>query len=145
MAPDREQSIEKVHREHDHMLRLIERIKAVCSQQGRVDNCNDCNLSRRGVCHSDIEQLIRTFVEATLKHNFLEAMYIEHYVPAEERSAHIQAHLEIAQQLKDIRVVFSSDGNSVQAIEGIDRVHATLQSHFLEYDAQLESYLQPVV
>ncbi len=143
MAPDREESIEKIRRDHDYMLQLIDRIRAECNQRGVLNNCNDCHSSRRLVCHGNITQLIRSFVEATLKHNFLEAMFIEHYVPAEERSAHIQAHLEIAQQLKDIRVVFSEDGNSVLAIEGIERVYATLQTHFEEYDAQLEAYLLP--
>jgi hypothetical protein len=49
--------------------------------------------------------------------------------------------MEIAQQLKEIRLVFSADGNGIQAIEGIDRVRQTLSEHFREYDQQLEAYL----
>ena len=60
---------------------------------------------------------------------------------AAHRIAHNQAHMEIAQQLKAIRVVFSEDGNCVRAIEGIDRIHQTLQAHFTDYDQQLEAYL----
>ncbi|TXT24840.1 MAG: hypothetical protein FD131_4834 [Rhodocyclaceae bacterium] len=49
--------------------------------------------------------------------------------------------MDIAQQLKAIRVVFSEDGNCVLAIEGIDHIHHTLLAHFKDYDQQLEAYL----
>jgi hypothetical protein len=49
--------------------------------------------------------------------------------------------MDIAQQLKAIRVLFSEDGNCVLAIEGIDHIHQTLQAHFKDYDQQLEAFL----
>lgn len=141
MPPNREESLDKIQRDHDYMLRLIERILGECDQTGQLESCKDCQPTRRHVCHGNIEQLIRSFVEATLKHNFLEAMYMEHFVPDDHRIAHNRAHLEIAQQLKDIRVIFSEDGNCVLAIDGMERIRQTLIAHFKDYDQQLEAYL----
>ena len=49
--------------------------------------------------------------------------------------------MEIAQQLKAIRAVFSECGNKILAIEGIEHVHQTLIAHFRDYDQPLEGYL----
>jgi hypothetical protein len=49
--------------------------------------------------------------------------------------------MDIAQQLKEIRLVFTADGNGIKAIEGIDRVRQTLIGHFRDHDQQLEAYL----
>lgn len=68
-------------------------------------------------------------------------MYMEHFVPDDHRIAHNRAHLEIAQQLKDIRVIFSEDGNCVLAIDGMERIRQTLIAHFKDYDQQLEAYV----
>lgn len=145
MPPIRDQAIEKMRRDHEHMLQLIQRIQAQCNQRDQIDNCNDCHSSKRTVCHGNIEQQIRAFVEMTLKHNLIESMYMEGIVPSAHRIAHNQAHMDIAQQLKEIRVVFSGDGNGIQAIEGIDRVQQTLLNHFREHDQQLEAYLAAAV
>lgn len=145
MPPIREQAVEKMRRDHEQMLQLIERIQAQCDQDDQLDNCNDCNSSQRGICRGNIEQMIRSFVEMTLKHNLVESMYMEEIVPPAHRIAHNQAHMAIARQLKEIRVVFSGDGNGIQAIEGIDRVRETLFTHFKEHDQQLEGYLAAAI
>lgn len=145
MPPIREQAVEKMRRDHEHMLQLIERIQAQCDQRDRLDSCQDCHSSQRGVCHGNIEQMIRSFVEMTLKHNLIESMYMDEIVPTAHRIAHNQAHMDIAQQLKEIRVVFTGDGNGIQAIEGIDRVRESLFSHFKEHDEKLEGYLAAAV
>ena len=145
MPPVGEQAVEKMRRDHEHMLQSIQRIQAQCDQRDRLDNCNDCHSNQRTVCHGNIEQQIRAFVEMTLKHNLIESMYMEGIVPPAHRIAHNQAHMDIAQQLKEIRVVFSGDGNGIQAIEGIDRVRQTLLTHFQEHDQQLETYLAAAV
>lgn len=141
MSAMREQDVEKIRRDHDHMLGLIERIKAECTQRERVDNCNACQPNIRVVCRGNIEQLIKSFVEVTLKHNLIESMYMEDGVPPAHRVAHNRAHLVIAEQLKAIRVVFAEDGNGILAIEGVDRALATLMAHFKDYDQDLEGYL----
>lgn len=141
MPPIGEDAVARIRRDHERMLQLVERIRSECSQQGKIDNCNDCNPTLRHVCHGNIEQLIRSFVESTLKHNLMESMFMEELAPQAHRIAHNQAHMDIAQQLKEIRVVFSEDGNCVLAIEGIDRVQQTLLAHFRDYDLQLENYL----
>jgi hypothetical protein len=105
---------------------LIERIVSYCDQRDRLASCNDCQSTQHTVCHGNIELLIRAFVEMTLKHNLVESMYMDEIVPSEHRIAHNQAHMDIAQQLKEIRLVFTADGNGIQAIEGIDRVRQTL-------------------
>lgn len=145
MPPIGDQAVEKMRRDHEHMLQSIQRIQAQCDQRDRIENCNDCHSSRRTVCHGNIEQQIRSFVEMTLKHNLIESMYMEGIVPPAHRIAHNQAHMDIAQQLKGIRVVFSGDGNGIQAIEGIDLVQQTLLTHFQEYDQQLENYFAAAV
>lgn len=136
-----EQEVEKIRRDHGRMLELIERIKAECTQRDSIDNCNRCDSNLRVVCHGNIEQLIKAFVELTLKHNLVESMYMENGVPQAHRVAHNRAHMAIAQQLKSIRVVFSEDGNCILAIEGVDKALNSLQAHFEEYDRQLEGYL----
>lgn len=136
-----EEAVERIRRDHEHMLQLIDRIRAECTERGRIDDCGDCSQSRQGVCHGNIEQMIRAFVETTLKHNLIELMFMEDRVPSAHRLAHNQAHMDIAQQLKAIRVVFSEDRNCILAIEGIDQVHQTLLAHFKDYDQQLEAYL----
>lgn len=141
MPQHQEEAIEKIRRDHDYMIELVHRIKACCTQVGIIDNCRDCSPSHRHVCNNKIEYLIRAFVETTLKHNLIESLYMEEGVPATHRIAHNRAHLEIAGLLKEIRVVFSEDGNCVLAISGIDKVLEVLINHFAEFDQQLEKYL----
>jgi len=136
-----DEAVERMHRDHDYMLELIRRIKASCDRSDRVDNCHDCGSNHRELCHSNIEQLVRTFVEATLKHNAIESLYMAQCVPKEHRIAHNNDHMAIAEQLKAIRIILSEDGNYVLAIHGIDEVLHTLQSHISGFDQQLEAYL----
>jgi len=136
-----EEAVERIRRDHGHMLHLIDRIRSECTERGKIDSCNDCHPTRQGVCHGNIEQMIRSFVETTLKHNLIESMFMEDRVPAAHRMAHNQAHIDIAQELKAIRIVFSEDGNCVLAIEGIEHIHKILLEHLKEYDQQLETFL----
>lgn len=137
----REEAIERMHRDHACMIDLIQRIKASCTQNGQVDSCHHCESNHRQMCHANIAQLVKTFVEVTLKHNVIESLYMQDGVPAQHRIAHNKAHLNIAEKLQAIRIIFSADGNCVLAIHGIDDVLSTLQNHFTEYDQQLESYM----
>lgn len=137
----REEAIERMHRDHEAMLELIRRIQALCGERERGDGCSGCTDDRRGFCRSHVEQLVRAFVEATLKHNAMESLYMEEGVPVEHRRAHLRAHMDIAERLKGIRIVFAKDGDTVRAIEGIDEVLAALHGHFAEYDRHLEGYL----
>lgn len=136
-----EQPVARMRRDHESMLEMVRRIKSLCTQSNEVDNCNRCQLDQRQACQGNIEQLIRTFVEFTLKHSLIESLYMEDSAPIAHRIAHNQAHLILAEQMKAIRVVLSEDGNCILAIEGIDRVREALQAHFEEYDQQLEGYL----
>lgn len=136
-----EDAIERIHRDHGRMLELIERIRSECGQRTMLVRCIDCHEPHRSVCQGNIEQLIRGFVEATLKHSAIESMFMDDRVPAEHRIAHNQAHMEIALQLKSIRLVLSEDGNYVLAIDGIDRIHENLLAHFRDFDQPLERYL----
>lgn len=141
MSLVREEAAERMRRDHDVMIGLMRRIQSLCTQPVKSGNCHCCQSSQRDICQATIDQLLRAFVEATLKHNLIESLYMEEGVPPAHRLAHNQAHMEIAQQLKAIRLVLSEDGNCVLAIEGIDRVFATLQAHATDYDEKLEAYL----
>ena len=141
MTTAREQDVNKIRRDHEHMLELISRIQAECKQREQVNNCNACDTSLRHLCHGNIEALIKTFVDVTLKHILIESMYMEEGVPHAHRIGHNRAHMDISLQLKEIRVVFSRDGNCILAIEGVDQIRASLLRHFTEYDQQLEIYL----
>ncbi len=136
-----EEAIQRMRRDHACMIDLIQRIKASCTQNGVVESCHHCQSDHRQLCHANIEQLVKAFVEATLKHNVIESLYMQDGVPKDHRIAHNKAHQAIAQQLQAIRIIFSEDGNCVLAIHGVDDVLATLQTHFAEFDQQLESYL----
>ncbi len=135
------QAIEKFRNDHGYMVELLDRIEASCDQLGILSHCNQCRSEHRELCHGNIEQLIRTFVEVTLKHNLVESTFMGDSVPLAHRVAHNQAHLAIAEELKAIRVVFRQDGNGIQAIEGISQVRASLIRHFQELDRELECYL----
>ncbi len=134
-------AIQKIRSDHEYMIELLDRIEASCDQIGVLSHCNQCRFEHRELCHGNIEQLIRAFVEVTLKHNLVESTFMGESVPDAHRIAHNQAHLAIAEELKAIRVVFRQDGNGVQAIEGITQVRASLFAHFQDYDRQLEEYL----
>ena len=141
MPPIREQAVEKIRRDHEYLIEMVDRIKGLCTQRDSRDNCRSCPAGVRNVCQGNVEQLIRTFVEVTLKHNLIESVYMENGVPEVHRIAHMKAHLKIAEQMKTIRAVFSDDGNCVLAIEGIDDVLDSLLAHFNEFDLALENYL----
>src|SRR5574343_622629 len=115
MSPINSKAVEMMLRDHEHLLQLIQRIEDQCNPPPRPERCHDCPDIQRGICHGNIEQLIRTFVEITLKHNLVESMYMDDFVPSEHRIAHNAAHMEIARQLREIRVVFSGDGNGIVA------------------------------
>lgn len=140
MLQNQELSVERIHRDHDHLVDLITRIKGLCTQRGVVENCRSCQPSQRNVCQGNVEQLILNFVEATLKHHLVETVYMTS-APQEHRVAHMRAHMSIAEQLKSIRVVFSEDGNCVVAIDGVDAALESLFSHFRDFDEPLENYL----
>ena len=141
MEETQQQSVDRIHRDHEQMLELIDRIKAECIQDGKLDNCHQCPSNIRLVCHGNIKQMVRMFVESTLKHNLIESIFMEGKVPAAHQIAHNKAHKEIAEQLKSIRVIFSDDGNCILAIKGIDTVHQALEAHFKAFDEELERLL----
>lgn len=141
MSEMRAQDVEKIRRDHDRMLELIARIRAECTVRDSADSCATCQPNLRVVCRGNIEQLIKAFVDVTLKHNLIESMYMEDGVPQAHRIAHNRAHMEIAEQLKAIRVVFAENGNGIKAIEGIELALATLMAHFEDFDQELEAYL----
>ena len=141
MLQSRSPAVEKIHRDHEYILEMVDRIKASCSRGDEVVDCTSCRPGTRQVCQGNVEQLIRVFVEFTLKHNLVESMYMEDGVPDAHRKQHNIAHLDIAEQLKAVRVVFSEDGNCILAINGIDLILHTLQAHFRDFDEPLEAYL----
>ena len=136
-----EDAVGRIHRDHGRMMEMIDRIRAECGQRNTIQHCNDCHAPHRAVCQGNIDLLIRAFIEATMKHNLIESMFMEDRVPAAHRIAPNHAHMAISQQLKAIRVVLSEDGNYVQAIDGIDEIQETLLSHFRDFDQPLERYL----
>ncbi|NJD24117.1 MAG: hypothetical protein FIB06_01810 [Betaproteobacteria bacterium] len=133
--------IQKMQRDHDSLLRMIDRILEMCDRTGELEHCTGCDSGRRVVCGGNIEQSIRVFVETTLMHNLLESALMKDYVPHDHRVAHQRAHIELSEQLKGIRTVFAHDGNGIVAIQGIDVVRESLVRHIEEFDAVLERYL----
>lgn len=138
MPPIREQAIDRIRRDHEHMIELAERIKALCTLRG---DCLACRSDRRQVCHGDISYLIRALVEATQKHHLIESLLMQDGVPHAHRIAHSHAHMTLVDQIRAIRVKFSDDGNCISAIDGIDEVLRAILAHFEEFDQQLETYL----
>jgi hemerythrin len=141
MSPDREQVVLKLRQDHEYMVELMHRITSLCARRQAAEDCDGCPSGQRGLCHDNIEQLIRTFVEVTLRHNLIESAYMAEIAPPAHRIAHNRAHLEIAEQMKAIRVVFAHGGNGIAAIDGIDRALETIAAHLVEFDKPLEQYL----
>jgi len=135
-------TFEKLAQDHAYMDALVAQIADLCTSRETVEDCNACTYGKRNLCRNNVEQLIRNFVQVTLKHNLLESLWMEHSVPEAHRIAHNRAHLIIAEQLDELRVIFSKDGNSVVAIDGIDRIQATLRAHHAEFDIPLEHHLK---
>lgn len=126
------------------MRQLMHRIIALCDQSEAVGNCHGCPSIQRVFCRENVEQLIRAFVDVTLRHNLIESACMGADVPREHRIAHNRAHMDIAEDLKAIRLVYSLDGNGVVAIEGIEKVLGTLSAHLIDYDEPLEKFLLAV-
>lgn len=141
MSDDQEQIVIKLRNDHKFMVELMERIKALCAQGETVQGCHACLPGQRSLCHENLDQLIKTFVDVTLRHNLVESACMDNKVPREHRVEHNRAHLKIADQMKAIRLVFKGNGDGVVAIEGIATVFETLSQHLSEFDAPLERYL----
>ncbi|TXT24841.1 MAG: hypothetical protein FD131_4835 [Rhodocyclaceae bacterium] len=41
-----QEAVDRIRRDHEHMLHLIDRIRSECTERGKVDNCNDCGANR---------------------------------------------------------------------------------------------------
>lgn len=141
MSVNDHEFIQKTRRDHDGLLRMIDRILEMCDRTGEREHCTGCDSGRRVVCGGNIEQSIRVFVETTLMHNLLESALMKDYVPHDHRVAHQRAHIEISEQLKGIRTVFARDGNGIVAIHGIDLVRESLVRHIEEFDSVLEQFI----
>ena len=136
-----EQAVEKIQRDHDYLFELMDRIEAVCSKRYEQINCRSCSDEVRVVCQGNVHQLIQTFTEATLKHHAVEAFYMSDVAPPEHRTAHVRAHMAIAENLKAIRIGFSEDGNCITAIDGVEQALAAIRAHIEEFDAPFEAML----
>ncbi len=141
MHADRQQVVTKLRQDHEYMLASMERIRSLCARSESATNCDGCHPGHRMVCHENIDQLIRSFVEMTLRHNLIESACMGDDVPRAHRLAHNRAHLEIAEQMKAIRIDFDEGGNGIVAIEGIERVLESIARHMTEFDQPLEAYL----
>jgi hemerythrin len=136
-----EHAVEKIRRDHDYLFELMARLEAVCAKRDEEINCRSCGGEVRAVCQGNVSELIQTFTELTLKHHAVEAFYMSDAAPQEHRTAHLKAHIRIAEQLKAIRVQFSDDGNSVTAIDGVEQTVAMIRAHIDEFDRPLEEFL----
>ena len=141
MNTDCQQLVLKLHEDHAYLQALMAQISALCDRGELAAGCNGCAPKQRTSCNSDIENLIRTFIEATLHHNMLESACMQEIAPREHRHAHNQAHLMIAERLKSVRLDFRQTGNGVAAIREIAEIMALLTEHINSYDEQLEAYL----
>lgn len=142
MTTVRDEAIARMHQDHAHMADLIRRIEASCVRDVGAPGCIRCNPTRYQACRGSIDDLIRSLVEVTLKHNAMEALAMRDHAPPEHRQAHQQDHVRIAERMNGIRVVLSQDGDCVLAIAGIDEVLASFESHNARYDRELEGYLE---
>jgi bacterioferritin-associated ferredoxin len=140
--PFPETSIAKLHQDHAYMDALIQQIASLCLSRGSASSCGECRKANHQLCRANVDQLIHNFIQVVLKHNLLESLYMEQSVPEAHRTAHNRAHLRIAEELDAVHAVFSNDGNSLLAIEGIDRVRETLHRHHHEFDTPLQSLLR---
>jgi hemerythrin len=138
-------AVEKIHRDHDYLFELMARLESVCDKRSERINCHTCEGGVRVVCRGNVSELVQTFIEVTLKHHAVEALYMSDAAPQEHRTAHLRAHLAIAEQLKAIRVRFSDDGNAVTAIDGIEQAVAMMRAHMDEFDRPLEGFLLATV
>lgn len=141
MNSDCQQLVLKLHEDHAYLQALMAQISALCDRGDPVVGCNGCAPQQRTSCSSDIENLVRTFIEATLHHNMLESACMQDIAPREHRHAHNQAHLMIAERLKAVRLDFRQTGNGVAAIRDIGKIMPLLREHIDSYDEQLEAYL----
>ena len=145
MTQSREYEVKRIHQDHEYLFQLIEKVKNACADVGERKVCWECPQTQRGVCQGNVQQLIRHLVEVTLKHHLLESVFMADKVPKDHRVAHMQSHVKIAEEMKSIRVIFSEDGNCILAIEGVERVLASLALHIGEFDLPLEDYLLTAV
>jgi hemerythrin len=141
MHCDREQLVAKLRQDHEYMAELMAQIRRLCVRGDAAENCNGCPVDRRTLCNSDIVQLMRVFVEATLRHHLIESACMAEEVPRAHRVAHNRAHITIAEQMEGIRRAFGETGNGVVAVADIAALLDTLATHYADFDRPLEDYL----
>lgn len=137
-----EHAIDKIHRDHAYLVELMQKVDSVCTNPAPEKACKDCGNTHRVVCNGNLEQLIRTYAEGTLKHHMVESAYMTDAVPKDHRIAHAQAHLAIAERLRAIHVRFCADGNCIKAIEAMDAAFQSVHEHIEKFDGPLEQYLR---
>lgn len=130
-----------LHRDHHGLLLKLDRMQALCTSQDSVKDCSLCQTSQQMLCESNLGAQMRGFIEATVKHNLIEASLMAKELPAEERKAHLQDHNDLALELQAIRAELGADGNSAAAIRALARARAHLIRHIDTFDAVLEDYL----
>ncbi len=141
MSTDRQNLVTKLREDHAYLHELMAQISTLCERDEQVAGCKACSPQRQTNCISNIEHLIRTFIEATLHHNMLESACMQDLVPREHRLAHNQDHLLIAERLKAVRMDFRQTGNGIAAIDDIAGVMNMLAAHIDQFDQPLEGYL----
>lgn len=141
MSNNREQIIAKLHQDHAYMLELIGRIRSLCESGAQDQDCSRCDPVKRVPCHMNIDHLIRTLVDVTLRHNLIESACMEDGVPREHRIAHNRAHLKISETMRNIKVDFKDSGDGVLAIDQVSHALDTLIAHLAEFDQPMERYL----
>lgn len=137
-----ESSIEKLHDDHAYLHALIERMRSCCTPGAARTDCRSCQPAKQRLCRSNVEQLIRTFIQTTLKHHLLESLLMENHVPEPHRQAHNAAHLVLAERLDQIRAVLADDGETVLAIDGLEQFESDLMAHETGFDGPMLQYLQ---
>lgn len=141
MSNDRVQIIAKLHQDHVYMAELIKRIRLICDSGSPDEDCHQCDPGRRIPCHMNIEHLIRTLVEVTIRHNLIESACMEEGVPREHRIAHNRAHLDISETMRSIRLDFKENGDGIVAIEQISSVLDQLDAHLANFNRAMEQFL----
>ncbi len=140
MSSNQEQLITKLRQDHAYIFELMERIRAICKTGFPEEGCQKCDLSRREPCQMDIEHLVRTLFEVSLRHHLVESAWMKNNVPSDHLIAHNYDHLKISDAMNRIRQDFKENGNGLSVITQVTALLDHLTSHLEEFDLPMERF-----
>jgi hemerythrin-like metal-binding protein len=125
-----------VDHEHQTLLNLLERTKAVCPIRP-TGNCHTCPPEQARQCFVAFERVLNETINYMLDHFAREERMMEKIVPKEHVDRHQAAHADIANAVMRMSTYVDSDKTATTSQELADLFERWLVGHITDYDLEL--------